>query len=63
MPGGKAFGVTQLVLEKVSAEKPADGISKFSSLKKRDLRLRAEIELMQGMGCKKLLGGSRRVFI
>lgn len=50
MQGGEAFGVTQFVLEKVSAEKPKDGISRLSGLKKRNLHLIEESELIRGMG-------------
>lgn len=49
MQEGEALEMTQFVLEKVIAEKPKDGISRLSDLKKRDLRLIAESELIQGV--------------
>lgn len=47
--GGKALEMTQFDLGKVIAEKPTDEISRLSDLKKRDLRLTAESELIQGV--------------
>ncbi len=49
MQGGKALEMTQFDLGKVIAEKPTDEISRLSDLKKRDLRLTAESELIQGV--------------
>ena len=49
MQGGKALEMTQFDLGKVIAEKPTDEISSLSDLKKRDLRLTAESELIQGV--------------
>lgn len=49
MQGGNASEMTQFVLGKVIAEKPTDEISRLSDLEKRDLRLIAESELIQGV--------------
>ncbi|ETK17391.1 hypothetical protein H097_15466 [Pseudomonas sp. FH4] len=47
--GGEVLEMAQFVLEKVIAEKPTDGISRLSDLKKRDLRSIAESELIEGV--------------
>jgi hypothetical protein len=49
MQGGKALEMTQFVLGKVIAERPRREISRLSDLKKRDLRLIAESELIQSV--------------